>query len=380
MGSCGNGAFRTAQKTMKLGYHAPPPGSRSGVADYAARLRPALEKFAAIELDAAAADLHLYHLGNNRLHEDIYARAVATPGLVVLHDAVLQHFFLGTCSQEQYLAEWVFNYGEWKRDLGEELWRDRTRASVDARYFRFPMLRRVMEQSRGVIVHNPGAAAIAIEHGARQVFTIPHFFESEGEPDAFDIARFRCHIGAEAGTTLFGIFGYLREPKRISQCINAFRKLRALRPQTVLLIAGDVISRELARLLASEAAHPGIRRLGHLSDADLKVAGASVDCCLNLRYPAAGETSGIATRVMGSGIPVIATDSPENADIPPDALLRVTPGVAEAMELFNHMLMVTEFPQIARAVGMNGKAHVRLNHALVNVADLYGDALCKSVS
>src|ERR1019366_195520 len=102
--------------------------------------------------------VHLYHLGNNRLHQDIYTPALATPGGVVLHDAVLHHFLLGSLSQERYISEWVYNYGEWRRDLGEELWRERARASVDPRYFQFPMLRRGVEGSPSGVVHNPGAA------------------------------------------------------------------------------------------------------------------------------------------------------------------------------------------------------------------------------
>ena len=132
---------------MTVGYHAPPPGSQSGVADYAETLRVALERLGKVDRGDSPAGINLYHLGNNRLHEDIYARALATPGVVVLHDAVLHHFLLGSLSHEQYISEWVYNQGEWRRDLGEELWRERARASVDPRYFQFPMLRRIVDRS-----------------------------------------------------------------------------------------------------------------------------------------------------------------------------------------------------------------------------------------
>src|SRR5262249_27419518 len=143
------------------------PGSRSGVADYAETLRAALGRLGHVESGAAAADIHLYHLGNNRVHEETYARALSTPGVAVLHDAVLHHFFLGRLAREEYLSEWVHNYGEWRRNLGEELWEERRRASVDPRYFQYPMLRRVIERSRRIVVHNPGAAAIVRAQGAR---------------------------------------------------------------------------------------------------------------------------------------------------------------------------------------------------------------------
>lgn len=365
---------------MRVGYHAPPPGSHSGVADYAEALRIGLSRLESVKPGPAAADVHLYHLGNNRLHADIYRRALGAPGVVVLHDAVLQHFFLGTLSRDEYLAEWVYNHGEWSRKLGEELWHERGRASVDPRYFRYPMLRRVVERSRRIIVHNSGAAAIVSDQGARNVDVIPHFCEPDEDSFTIEAAQLRDRLGIGQGVTLFGIFGYLREPKRVVQCIQAFTRLHTLGRRTALLIAGECGSSDLARLLETEGRHSAIKRVGHLSERELKIAGAAVDCCLNLRYPGAGETSGIAIRLMGQGKPVILTDSAENADFPPAAALRVTPGIAEADELFEHMLLVTEYPGIARDIGREARNHIRRRHGLDTVAKKYWEVLCATVS
>lgn len=362
---------------MTVGYHAPPPGSRSGVADYAETLERALQCLGRIIGGPGEADIHLYHLGNNKLHAAIYEQALAIPGVVVLHDAVLHHLMLGTFSHEQYIAEWVYNYGEWRRDLGEELWRERARCASDPRYFQFPFLRRILERSRAVIVHNPGAAAIAAAHGAEKITVIPHFCEPD--PVA-GISGFRDKIAVAESTTLFGIFGYLREPKRIVPCIQAFRRLHALRPETALLLAGECVSSDLERLLKIETDHPAIHRLGHLSPPDFAAAGAAVDCCLNLRYPGAGETSGIAIRLMGLGKPVVVTDNAENSDFPDNTVLRVVSGVAESAELFDHILLVTEFPRIAREIGREAQLHIREHHALEQVARRYWETLCAAAS
>ena len=150
-----------------MGYHAPPPGAPTGVADYADTLLTALRKSApadtAIERDAVTADLHIYHLGNNRLRmPEIYQRALETPGILVLHDAVLHHFMLGSLSPGailRYVDEFIYNYGEWNRHIGEELWlRARRERGGPHRYFRYAMLRRIAESARAVIVHNPGHA------------------------------------------------------------------------------------------------------------------------------------------------------------------------------------------------------------------------------
>jgi glycosyltransferase involved in cell wall biosynthesis len=355
-------------------YHAPPPGSRSGVADYAETLRKALSGF-------GTPAINLYHLGNNDLHAGIYRKALEIPGVIVLHDAVLHHFLLGHLTRELYIEEFIFNYGEWRRPLAESLWAGRASSGVDPRYFEFPMLKRVVGRSRAVIVHNPGAAAMVKSHspGAR-VHIVPHFFEPVSPPDAAEIARFRQRIGVGQGTTLFGIFGYLRETKRILPCLKAFREIYAARPDTALLLAGEAASPHLRRLLDSEAAHPAIRRLGHLPESELMTAAAAIDCCLNLRYPAAGETSGIAMRMMGTGKPVLVSSGPENSDLPPATCLRVSTGVAEAAELFHHMGMVAVFPRIAKDIGSEARRFVLGRHSLENAAREYWQVLCAAAS
>jgi glycosyltransferase involved in cell wall biosynthesis len=233
-----------------------------------------------------------------------------------------------------------------------------------------------------VIVHNPGAAAIVrAVNVAIPIAVIPHFCEVTDPPDAFETARFRESLGIAASTRLFGIFGYLREPKRVVPCIHAFQKLHAMKPDTALLLAGEVVSGDLARLLQSELKQaPAVHRLPHLSERDFRIAAAAVDCCLNLRYPGAGESSGIAVRLMSLGKPVIVTDNAENADFPPAAVLRNSPGIAEAEELFDHMLLVTQFPSIARDVGIEAKRHIREQHALDSVAGKYWEVLCTAAS
>ncbi len=358
---------------MTRNYYAPPPGSPTGVADYAESLRRALEPYGPLPVP-------LYHLGNNRLHTPIYRRALEEPGVIVLHDAVLHHFLLGTLTREQYLQEFVYNYSEWKRHLAEELWTERASSAVDLRYFEFPLLRRAVERSLAVIVHNPGAAAMAESHGARNLHILPHFFEPATMPDAATTAEFRERLGIPQAATLFGIFGYLRETKRVISSLDAFRRLNLARPDTALLLAGDPVSPDLAKLLSTEALHPAIHRGGYLRESDFQIAAAAIDCCINLRYPAAGETSGIAVRMMGTGKPVILSDGPQHADIPPTACLRVQPGVAEAAELFNHMVMVSEFPQFARDVGNQARRHIREHHSLELAAKRYWQILCTAGS
>jgi hypothetical protein len=101
---------------------------------------------------------------------------------------------------------------------------------------------------------------------------------------------------------------------------------------------------------------------------------------VNLRYPGAGESSGIAMRLMGIGKPVIVTDNPENSALPADVVLRVSPGIAEAAELFDHMVLASEFPDVTRAVGKRARMHLQERHSLEAVARQYWEALCTVAS
>ena len=92
---------------MTVGFHAPLPPAASGVAGYAATLLPALWQWGDVSPGVREAAVHLYHLGNNQLHREIYRRALEQPGVVVLHDAVLHHFLLGSLNREAYIKEFA---------------------------------------------------------------------------------------------------------------------------------------------------------------------------------------------------------------------------------------------------------------------------------
>ena len=237
---------------MTVGFYAPLPPARTGVADYAAALLAELRKHGRVEVAPSACDVALYHLGNNGLHGDIYRRALEVPGVAVLHDAVLHHFLLGRLDEAAYIDEFVYNYGEWNRGMAVALWRGRASSGTDRRYFDYPMLRRIVERSRAVVVHNPAAARVVREVGhatacpASLDVEIPHLFVTPHDlPGGAEAMRWRQRWGVEPGTFLFGVFGYLRESKRLVTVMEAFADLHRNHPRTALLVAGQFVSTDL---------------------------------------------------------------------------------------------------------------------------------------
>ena len=362
---------------MRVAYFAPLPPARTGVADYAAALLAVLRRHGSVEPHARRADIALYHLGNNQLHREIYRRALAQPGVVVLHDAVLHHFLLGALDQAAYIEEFVYNYGEWNRALAEDLWRGRAKSGFDRRYFDYPMLKRIAERSRAMVVHNPAAARMVREHAPNAaVIEIPHLFAPPELPPGWEAIRMRQSLGVPTHESLFGVFGYLRESKRLFAVLRAFGRLRKAQPDTRLLIAGSFVSSDLERAAAPLLTAPGVVRLPYLAERDFWRGALAVDACINLRYPAAGETSGIAIRLMGVGKPVLLTDGEENSHYPAAACLRVESGVAEEDSLWHNMFLLTSMKECAGEIGLRASGYIVERHQAVQIAEQYWNTLC----
>jgi len=361
-----------------VGFYSPLPPARTGVADYSAVLLAELRRHGPVEVAPERCEVALYHVGNNGQHAAIYRRALERPGIIVLHDAVLHHFLLGQLDEASYVEEFVYNYGEWNRGLALDLWRGRASSGSDPRYFSYPMLRRIAERARAVIVHNPAAAEALRQHApAARVVEIPHLFQAPAPPPEGEVMRYRQRLGIPAGTRVFGVFGYLRESKRLLSVMQAFAQVHRELPQTALLVAGEFASTDLARAAEPLLADPGVIRRPYLEDREFWLAASAVDAAINLRYPSAGESSGITILLMGLGKPVMLTDSPEAARFPEGACIRIPAGLAERDSLREHMILLTSMSEAVRAIGLRGAGHIQEHHRVEQIGNWYWDLLCE---
>lgn len=337
---------------------------RSGVADYSAALLGALPGDVVIGTDG---EVNLYHMGNNGLHAAIYRRAIARPGVVVLHDAVLHHFHLGALGREEYLGEFVYCYGDWYRGMAEELWAGRSRSASDERYFRWPMLRRLAERSLAVVVHNAGAAEmVRREARSARVDVIPHLPLPAPSVDQVDVERWRLANGVLPSQTLFGVMGYLRESKRVMAVLRVYARLREMRKDVRLLVAGQVGSNDLER--AMEPYLNGVIREAHLPEAGFQMRAAACDAGINLRYPGGGESSGMTARWLRIGRPVLVSDTPENEGLP---CLAVGTGLSEEEELAALMMWLADSVVRRRELGRAAREWAEREMQLPAIAERY---------
>lgn len=335
---------------MIVRHVAPRPPAASGVVDYAEMLHRALRQIVDVRWEPGPG-VRLYHIGNNPLHAGIYRQALQEPGVAILHDAVLQHLLLGMLDESAYVEEFVYNYGDWSAPLARRLFRERGRSAGAAVYFEYPMLRRLAERSLAVVVHNARAAELVRRHatGAR-VEVIPHIAEVR------DPAPEPRHARA-----VFGVFGHLRESKRVRSFLEA-----ACLAGVDVVVAGRFVSETYERALAPLLR--GVRRVPFGSRADFLSAIAGVDAVVNLRYPAAGETSGVTVNAMSLGRPVIVSARGEALDYPPGVCAAAEEGPAERESLAAMMLWLARNRGDRLAMGKAARRYVSGHHAPALVA------------
>ncbi len=359
---------------MRVGFFSPLPPAPTGVADYSSALLGALGRLCDVKVGDSAADICLYHLGNNPLHAEIYRQALVRPGVAVLHDAVLHHFFLGTLDRRSYIEEFVYNYGEPERARAAELWEARSRSAHDPRYFDRALARRIAEASRVVVVHNPAAARIVSEHApGALVVEIPHLFAPAwSRPSGL---AGQAETPAPRDAFLFGVFGHLRESKRLAAILRAFGRVRKAGSGAALLVAGDFGSSDLEAALAPMLKAPGVVRVPYVSETEFLRLTAAVDACISLHHPSAGETSGIAIHLMGIGKPVLVSAGEEVARFPENVVIRIDRGLAEEPMLVDYMMWLVEHPEKAREIGVRAAAYIAEQHSLELAARRYFELL-----
>lgn len=349
---------------MRVALVSPMPPSRSGIADYSAALAAALGELVDLKViaeapqrwDPRAFDVILYQLGNNPWHAFAYRMALEHPGVVVMHEANLHHLVADLTIRrgdwEGYLRELEYEAGPEAAAYGR-----RVRArEVGPDYDGVPMLRRVLEASRAVVVHSRFVADKIRQAGFRgPVARIPH---GAWLPEA-DRMRYRTRLGLDETTPLVGIFGFLKPYKRIPECLRALARLVRLEPRVRMILVGEPHpDLPLPPLIRRLGLSEHVRVLGFMPVEDFTGYLAACDIVLNLRYPTVGETSGSLLRALGLGKAVLVSELGAFAELPDEICVKVPVELGEEDLIFEYLNLLVARPEVARALGARARAWV----------------------
>lgn len=334
----------------------PLPPARTGVADYAAELLPALAgrarirvlpppgwrpgrdwppelEIAPADAEAAPGEIVLIHLGNNPHHLWLLPRLRAGNGVVVLHDAVLHHLLVEETvargELEAYEEALMLAHGPFATAIAKARAIGHS-GRLDA--FLLPARAAFLQYCRGVITHSDWAASvISSECSSLPVARVPL---AAADPGPVDRAAVRALLGIDADDLVLMHLGYLGPEKGLEEIVTAVAAAARIDPRVRLVVVGEGAD---DGVLESAAAAAGIadrlRTTGWVAPDRLLRVPAVAGLGVVLRTPSAGETSAAALRFLACGVPVAIGGRRQFLELDEAAAPRLTPGPSAAAEL-----------------------------------------------
>jgi glycosyltransferase involved in cell wall biosynthesis len=393
-----------APEPLRIDYVSPLPPVRSGIADYSADLVPHLARHCDLRVVAVpgqpispelvevlrpvdAADLGsderlpLFHMGNNPHHAEVWKLAMATPGVVTLHDVVLHHLLieatLGIGDHDTYARRLEADHG-W---IGRLVARARRWGELsDAAVFELPAHRDLLRQQRGVLVHSRWAA-LQVEEGNPdvEIRVVPMAVPLPERVAAEDAIEFRRRHGLPADRPLLGSFGFQTPIKRTDVVVRAMAEPELT--DAHLVVAGEVSPALDLEVLAKElGVAERVHITGFLDYDEFESAITACDLCLNLRYPTAGETSASLLRVLALGKPAVVSDYAQFAELPADVAVKVPLGEDEVTSLAGAVGEIVADKAALAAMGEAAREMVRQQHDPDRAAREFVEALGELVT
>lgn len=321
-------------------------------------------------------DLCLYQMGNNPFHFYMYPFLLKYPGITVMHDYVLHHFYggyyLARGDKDGYIREMEYNYGAKGREMAERrimgIW-------TELQNFIFPANKRIIDSSIGIIVHNDYARnMIERTHTDALVKKIFMGMPAINKP-LFNKADVKKRLGIPYDSFVVGSYGFVTPIKRLDSVLRAFREFLKEIPYALLLIVGEVNehNRGFLDLVKQLGLEKRVRITGFVPEEEFNDYILATDVAVNLRYPTAGETSASLLRVMGMGVPVIVSNYRQFAELSDRSCVKINLGKDEVGDLRDALIGLASSKGERNTLGENARKYVTENCSLEGAAEAYHD-------
>jgi glycosyltransferase involved in cell wall biosynthesis len=311
-------------------------------------------------------------------HAGIYEMLLRYPGITVLHEYLLHHLVRGMTlvrgDLAGYIEEMRYAYGR----TGQAMARRSLDTGIPLDVWTYPLFERVVDASRGILVHNDCTARrVLASRPLTPIARVPHHLSlgdlGHLEGAGPSPAELRARFGIAPDAFVVGSFGFITPAKRLDVSLHAFARLRREVPGAVYLLVGEVSPYyDFGSVLTPELS-PGVVVAGRVGIDDFLRLMQVPDVTINLRYPSAGETSGTLIRLLGTGKPVIVSDTGAFSEIPDDCCAKVDLDETEEELLLAYLRRLAADEELRRRLGDNARRHVLTHHTLDGSARGYAD-------
>ncbi len=372
---------------MKLNLFSPLPPTRSDIARLTVHMLPSLARKAEVtvwvsepgwELEPPVgvtirdydvhhppwreinqADATFYQMGNDpRYHHAIWHVSRQHPGIVILHDLMMQHFFSGLVfhdrglNRREYLELVERHHGIKGRVSAEAHVQGLLHTEELAQLC--PLTAAATENALAVVVHS--AAAYAALPADVSVALVPLCAGMEEPVLASRTATEPYRI------TVFGFLGPNRKIPLLLRALATFPERLRFR----LDIYGTMDGQEkLEQLVCRLGLSETVTLHGFVSAKELDAALRETDLVVNLRDPSMGEASGSQLHLWQYALPSLVTQRAWYATLPEETVAFVRPE-HEVEDIQGHLAKFLANPETYRELGRNGRRHVTEHHSIEN--------------
>jgi len=312
------------------------------------------------------ADVTFYQMGNDpRYHHAIWRVSRQHPGIVILHDLMLQHFFAGLLhhdlglSRRQYLEMVERHHGVQGRVLAESHLHGLL--STEELGQQCPLTGGATENALAVVVHSE--AAYRLVSGALPAAYLPLCVCAPAPAEKPAVRS----AGVPQPPYRISLFGYLGPNRRLPALLRALANF-AQRDRFRLNIYGTIEGGEkILQLIGRLGLGDLVAMHGFVHQDELDEALRRTDLVVNLRNPSMGEASASQLHLWQYGIPALVSRAAWYETLPENTVAFVRPD-HEAEDIQGHLGAFVDDPEKYRELGRNGQRHVTENHSMESYA------------
>lgn len=308
------------------------------------------------------ADAAFFNFGNNAaVHREIFEAAACVPGIAVLHDLNLHHFFAGLARDDAgrttYLDALHRHHGPEAEAQGQAFLAGT--APFGPLVECYPLSLGVAGRALALVAHNEAGLAELRAHTRLPLYHVPLSLASDGVADP---RRAPAHPPYR-----LIVFGFIGDNRRLDAVLRALAAL----PDPGLFRL-DIYGRlddeaRTAALIQTLGLQDAVICHGYVPAETLDRALAAAHLAINLRFPTMGEASGSQLRIWAHALPSLVTRVGWYATLPRSAVFFVEPE-REHEELIRHLMAFHADQGPFLAAGRRGRALVLGTHSPASYA------------
>lgn len=385
-----------------MAYFSPFPPQKSGISNYSELLLPFLSHYSNIDIWVSIPkpdidlidkypfyyyvnnrsllkkldeyDIILYNIGNNpEFHSEIYNTMLQYPGYLILHDYVIFFLVVGYYlnyrnNREELIKEFYLNYGIEGISAIKKILRSTLPPLQYPHPEKYPLLRGVIKNALGIIVHSESTRQKIIDLGYEpsRIVKINHLIEYEIQISHSNdqLNEIKRHYGLKEDDIVIASFGYIAPTKRNEQVIRVMKEIlpnNSLKIKYIMVGEGNYVDGLLDESTI---------KTGFVSKEIFKLLLEISDIIVNLRYPSMGECSGTLIQAMTAGKPCIVSDDAWFSELPDDSVLKIPiDSRREYSELKKAIISLVNDKQLRMQLGQKAQNYVVRYHNPEKIAE-----------